>query len=242
MNSFKKTGFLLVVCGMFYSGNALDAKSAEISNKFYSKTSAYLAYDRANFIGALDRLLETPRQYNWAGSGGKVRNSTTKHSLLIGFGYSVYFRLNNLVNPFVGVDANVNVSKTTTFLNANGANIVAKENGRVGFKLGAKINIVKENIFAIEPYAMAGMNIAKLGIKGVDMHNNIEISHTLGKIFGCGANFIINNIFIIGAEYVYTVNNFNKMRDQRYAIGSYVYGPYKIHTHNFVAKFGAQFL
>ena len=92
----------IILCSAFLANILIhNAFAIEHTKSIYSKMNVNIGYSFFKYAGNVKVLLDKANQ-NANGSA----TSTIRRDVNIGIGYNVYFKVNNFVNPFVGVDVN----------------------------------------------------------------------------------------------------------------------------------------
>ena len=144
------------------------------------------------------------------------------HGLNIGGGYDVYYKLNNFINPFAGLELQFRIPLTSKVAKDDRYNYEAKIQEFLKFdaRFGAKMSVCKD--VAVSPYVLVGLNAMKYK-DTLDDYSKTKA----GLTTGFGVDTIIKDRYIAGVEYRYGFNKFDDL---------------KIQSHNFAVNFGVQFL
>ena len=201
----KKLSISLLFFVLFSSLNS--AKSYDFSNNVYGKTTLKLGFTTQTYTGDVKRILNNA-------NGENLHKSNATFGILLNGGYDFYYKITKSVNLFAGLNLEFRY---------NAVKIIMEENKKINdlmslfSRFGSKF-IINEKL-AISPYALIGFNVMKAKIYE-------DKKTSVGLNVGGGIDFIINDYFIIGAEYSYSKNK-NKT--------------FTIDGHRISLKFGAQF-
>ena len=184
-------------------GVTANANAMEFGKNFYGKANATIGYSLQVLDGDLKDEIDTMER-----SGGYDTSKTT-HGLTLGIGYNVYYKLNNFVHPFVGLNVEGRVplkADLYTYYDYNNLGYVTdtptlnfEDFLSIHAKLGAKMNLAKN--IDVAPYYLIGFNVAKLVDNGEDGVDKTKA----GLSTGVGVDTILFNRYLVGVEYKYSM-------------------------------------
>ena len=163
--------------------NEINANAHEITKKVYGRANVTIGYSAQLYTNLMN--------FN---SALNVEYKTT-HSLSFGSGYNFYYKVNDMLNPFVGGNVEFRIPLTKTVLDRStyGFNYEVMDVFSMHAKLGTKFNICNE--FAVQPYALLGINAM------VIKQNTQYRQGGAGFSGGLGVESIIKDLFIVGLEW-----------------------------------------
>ena len=172
--------------------------------------------------------------------GGISGVKKTKPKMIIDFNYNVYYKLNDFVDPFVGVNFRGAIPLNGNSIgkvyenevNPYSGEVVDTTEYKMGYQeymsmalnLGAKLKI--NNNLAVAPYGLVGFSIDKSQVSSPEEN---FYTADVGFVTGAGVEMILFDRFSIGAEYRYGQTKFS---------GSTV----KVRKNEGLIKFGVFFL
>ena len=187
------------------------ANASEFSDKFYghAKLGASVSFQNNKF-GSHDIWLKKNRAM-----------------VNIEFGYNVYYKLNDFIDPFIGVNFRGKIPTGNKIVNDKSEEINGNEYFSANINVGAKLKINKA--VSIAPYGLAGLAADKISAEYI--WSSFPFSEAnIGFIAGSGIEIILFDRFSIGAEYRYGETKFNGFFDGM-----------KIKKQEGVIKFGVYF-
>ena len=209
-------------------GVTTNANAMDFGKNFYGLANATIGYSLQVLDGDLKDMVVNGEDF--------YDKSKLTHGLTLGVGYNVYYRLNNFINPFIGLNVEGRIPLKSKLYscrvyddddNVGEETIKFKDFFAMHAKLGAKMNLSKN--IDVAPYYLIGFNIAKL-ISSDSVNSEENFSKTkAGLSTGIGVDTILFNRYLVGVEYKYSM--INKIANDVKAEG-----------HQIGIKFGAQFL
>lgn len=234
----RKILLCILVFGLsfFNKENAFSKES-----KIYVRTNAYIGYNYSAFDDYVNvDYLGVKTVSN------ELKKYERKHLPIIGIGSNLYFKFNNIIHPFIGFDLTGVIplgEKTKVTKNFSNDSITETSFSfekylKVNAKVGAKFNF--NNSFAIEPYALAGIEVIRAKLNyNYYFNDKLETGTADSKllaIYGLGINFVFKDRYNIGVDY-YSYNNVTK----NVKTNGDGFIRYKISMYNILVKFGIQF-
>lgn len=216
-------------------GVTANANAMDFGKKFYGKANATIGYSLQVIDGELKNELDEIKEYDY-----DVNKLT--HGLTLGVGYNVYYKLNNFINPFVGLNIEGRIPlKTEIFYYNSGDGFFVNKYKFTDFlsvyaRLGAKLKASK--YVDVAPYYLLGFDV----FKSEERYNDIALDtypvenisdKKVGLSTGVGVDTILFNRYILGFEYKYSMTKVAMdHRDTKI----------KAESHQIGFKFGVQFL
>lgn len=225
---------------ILFSLCAAIAASSNVSfakeSKIFAKVKVGVGYEMQKYAKNSGNIISN---VSWPTSTYSDQINKFNFAPVISLGGNLYLRLHKYFNPFIGVEAQGRlavIGKEAISYNIKGTvayNFKFNEFFRTNLKLGSRINFSKN--VAIEPYALAGLNITqmKYHIEARDwqsIERNIS-KKKIGKTFGAGIDLIVNRV-VVGFEYRCGIVNYGNYE----ILG----GNVKQNTHSFLLKAGVE--
>lgn len=196
------------------------ANAYNFNDKIYGKAVGKIGISAQTYTGDIKDIVDQD-------TTGDTTKNKANVALSLSVGYNLYYKVNSFLHPFVGLEAQGRVPvfgskfldykglRTGGYVSIDGFTYDFKDFFRFNAKFGAKMNISQK--FALQPYALLGMNVMKLKhtSEGYTGYNKTKV----GLTTGAGIEAIINDIFIIGAEYRFGYGKFNEIKVQTHDIG-----------------------
>ena len=194
---------------MIFAGACASANALDFNDRFYGKAQANVGYYAGFYSGDVKNAIDDAKNAN-------EDNNSVSHSISAGVGFNVFYKLNDKVHPFAGLNVEgkyafknefVKDNKFQNFLNVNA-------------KLGSSFKVSKD--LDVRPYALVGMSVNQyktkeqteaINVGGVNRLYGTPEQNGNGKYDAALAYAQYNNIFTSSNYYdpntikVYTSNN-----------------------------------
>ncbi len=231
-----------VLAGALFAGgkSAFSDEFGKIPGKFYGHANAYIGYSFQKYKGFIEEQIDFHEYMEH-----DVSTRDRGHAIDLGLGYNVYYELNDIVHPFLGIDLRGRIplygfkAIDGTFSNTT-LRVKYLELLMLHGKFGAKFNLHKN--VQLQPYALIGLSANYFNYDDTfQLFGGTESDKSDGNIWiglstGAGIEIIINDMFIVGAEYRYGA--FTAAINDGWGNKTY----HAISNHTISAKFGIQFL
>ena len=195
------------------------ANAYNFNDKIYGKAVGKIGLSAQTYTGDLKDITDQD-------TTGDTTKNKANLAVTLSAGYNVYYKASSFLNPFVGLEAQGRVPVYGSKLvevegmhigqvfNVDGYTYDFKDFFRFNAKFGAKMNISQK--VALQPYALLGMNLMqfKASFEGVS-----DKETKVGLTTGAGIEAIINDLFIIGAEYRFGYGKFTNVKVQTHDVG-----------------------
>ena len=208
--SFMKDNFsTFSLSAMIFAGACASANALDFNDRFYGKAQANVGYYAGFYSGDVKNAIDDAKNAN-------EDNNSVSHSISAGVGFNVFYKLNDKVHPFAGLNVEgkyafknefVKDNKFQNFLNVNA-------------KLGSSFKVSKD--LDVRPYALVGMSVNQyktkeqteaINVGGINRLYGTPEQNGNGKYDAALAYAQYNNIFTSSNYYdpntikVYTSNN-----------------------------------
>ncbi len=162
-------------------------------------------------------------------------NNKNNYAPIINVGYNVYYRLNDIINPFIGLEVRTRIAISDRVYKDRTTRISHREILTMNANIGSKIKV--SNNISIAPYGMVGFTYGDIVFNYTGIMTDDFYKYKVGFTTSAGIEAIISDRYYIGLEYRYCKSKFNIDNDDPHS-GSVV----EIKGHEAVVKFGVYFL
>ena len=158
----------LSLSAMILASAGSSAFALDFNDKFYGKAQAGIRYSAGFYSGDVKNAIDEAK------TAGEKTNKTS-HSITANVGFNVFYKLNDKIHPFAGLNVEGKYAFNNEFVKDNNFQNFLNVNAKLGssFKVSKDLNI--------RPYALVGMSVNQYKTKErVDAVENANVNMLYG--------------------------------------------------------------